>query len=294
MKSEMCLERLRATILNVFPGLINAEFKLLTAGWDCVAVDVEDRLIFRFPRETGVEKSLVTEVSLLAVIHPAVTMPVPDVTIYQGPPLFSGHRKIPGEHLLSPQYELLPIEARQRLAADMALFYSQLHSLEDAKMEAAGARSVSAWLQPEEILRRVWPVLPRELLAYAERTIADWQQLAPDPYGTTYGFFDGHGWNMAFDHTNHRLNGLYDFGDSGFGDLHREFTYSNWISSDLTARIVNEYELITGRALDRERIQLLSGALRLSELAEAADDPDHIDAMVQTVADWSARNSELT
>src|SRR5919106_64050 len=62
------------------------------------------------------------------------------------------------------------------------------------------------------------------------------------PYGTTYGFFDGHGWNMAFDHTTNRLNGVYDFADSGFGPLHQEFIYTNLIARDLTARIVAEYE----------------------------------------------------
>ena len=44
--------------------------------------------------------------------------------------------------------------------------------------------------------------------------------MPPDPLGTVYGFFDGHGWNMAFDHARGRLNGIFDFGDSGFGPLH--------------------------------------------------------------------------
>src|SRR5690606_20795878 len=127
------------------------------------------------------------------------------------------------------------------------------------------------------------------LRAYAERTVAAWQRLPPDPYGTTYGFFDGHGWNMAFDHARNRLNGVYDFGDSGFGPLHQEFVYPNFVAPDLTARIASEYEALTGRALARRRIDLLSGVLRLSELAELADDPDHVPAMIGRVADWAAR-----
>ena len=111
---------------------------------------------------------------------------------------------------------------------------------------------------------------------------------ARGPYGTTYGFFDVHGWNFAFNHANHRLNGIYDFADSGFGPLHQEFIYSNWIAPDLTARIVAEYETLTGRALDLPRIELLSGVLRLSELAGYANDADHAPAMVQYVADCAA------
>ncbi len=203
-----------------------------------------------------------------------------------------GMTKLRGEHLLTPQYERLPAEARRRLAADMALFFAELHRLDAPTMSAAGAGSIKPWLEPDDILRQVAPLLSPELRLYAERTIGAWQQLPPDPYGTTYGFFDGHGWNMAFDHTTNRLNGIYDFGDSGFGPLHQEFIYPNWIAADLTDRVVGEYEALTGRRLDRQRIDLLSGVLRLSELAELGDDPAHGPAMLRNVADWSKRSTD--
>jgi hypothetical protein len=285
----MVPETLRAAITGSLPELSDSKFTLLTAGWDCVAVDVDGRLIFKFPRHEAAEEALVREASLLAVIRPAVTMPVPDLTLHPGPPLFSCHIKLEGEHLLTRQYDLLPDEPRQRLAADMALFYAELHSLDACAIEAAGARPIKPWLRPEDILRRVWPVLPSRLRLYADRTIAAWQELRGDPYGTTYGFFDGHGWNMAFDHARNRLNGLYDFADSGFGPRHQEFIYSNLIGPDLTARIITEYEVLTGLALDRRRVDLLIGVLRLSELAEYADDADHAAAMTQNVADWASR-----
>jgi len=285
----MNLETLRGVITGSFPELSGVAFTLLTAGWDCVAVDVDDRLIFKFPRHEAAERALVTEASLLAVIRPAVTMPVPDLTLHPGPPPFSRHAKLKGEHLLTRHYERLPEDSRRRLAAEMALFFAELHALDAGAMEEAGAGPIRAWLPPDDILRRVWPVLPSDLRAYAERTVAAWQRLPPDPYGMTYGFFDGHGWNMAFDHARNRLNGVYDFGDSGFGPLHQEFVYPNFVAPDLTARIASEYEALTGRALDRRRIDLLSGVLRLSELAELADDPDHVPAMIGRVADWAAR-----
>jgi hypothetical protein len=289
MTSEMILEKLRAAITGSFPELSASTFMPRTVGWDCVAVDVDDRLIFKFPRHAAAEKALVSEARKLAVIRPAVTMPVPDLTLHPGPPLFSRHIKLKGEHLLTRHYELLPGESRQHLAADMALFYAQLHGLDARDMEAASAGPIKPWLQPEDILRRVWPVLPSRLRCYADQTITAWQNLPPDPHGTTYGFFDGHGWNMAFDHARSRLNGIYDFADSGFGPRHQEFIYSNWIARDLTVRIVAEYEALTGLALDRQRIDLLSGVLRLSELAEYADDAEHAPAMIKNVADWAAR-----
>ena len=52
------------------------------------------------------------------------------------------------------------------------------------------------------------------------------------------GYFDGHGWNMAFDHEHGVLNGVYDFADGGIGPRHQEFCYANFVSPDLSERII--------------------------------------------------------
>lgn len=293
MATAMSMDPFRAAITAAFPELSSSTFRLLSAGWDSTAVDVDDRLVFKFPRHRAAASRLAREATLLAVIRPAVTMTVPHLILHPGPPLFSRHEKIPGEHLVTAQYDRLPEELLSDLAEQMAVFYAELHGLDRRAMKAAGAGPIEAWLPPDEILARTLPVLPSALRRLAERTVAAWRNLPPDPYGTTYGFFDGHGWNMAFDHTRGRLNGIYDFADSGFGPLHQELVYTSFISPDLTRRIIERYEALTGRALDRRRIALLTGVHRLSELAALADDPAHVPAMVAHVADWAARRPLL-
>jgi hypothetical protein len=287
MATEASTETFRAVIASTFPELSNAAFRLLTAGWDSTAVEVDGRLIFKFPRHAVAKQALVREAGLLAVIRPVVTMPVPDLALHPGPPLFSRHEKLPGEHLLADHYDRLPERARQRLAERLALFYAELHRLDPGIMAAAGADPIEAWLPPEVILAKALPALPAALRPLAERTVAAWQDLPPDPHGTTYGFFDGHGWNMAFDHAHERLNGIYDFADSGFGAVHQEFIYTSFVAPDLTGRVVAAYEALTGRALDRQRIALLTGVHRLSELAALADDRAHAPAMIGHVAHWA-------
>jgi len=284
--SPLDLETLRGVIAKVFPDLASAAFTLLPRGWDSVAVDVADRLIFKFPRHETGRAGLLREAALLAIIHPAVTLPTPRLSLHEGPPLFSRHEKLHGGYLEPSVYASLAEPSRDRLADDLALFYAELHALPAAALAAAGADPIKPWLEPDEILRRTRPVLDEPLRGYAERTIAAWLALPPDPYGHTYGFFDGHGWNMAFDATAHRLNGVYDFGDSGFGPLHQEFIYSNMISPDLTARIIDRYEALTGRRLDRERVALSFEVLRLSELAEHAGDAHWGPIALETVRTW--------
>ena len=281
------LDALRATILQSFPDLADAQFTLLTAGWDSVAVDVDDQLIFKFPRDADAEASLRREARLLGAVRPIVHLSVPDLTIVPGPPLFSRHVKLPGDHLVTAEYEHLPEDARQRLAETMARFYADVHTLDANVMASLGAKAVDSWSTPETILSRALAALSSDRHDYVRGTIAAWEALPPDPHGSTYGFFDGHGWNMAFDHNANALSGIYDFADSGFGPLHQEFIYTNFISPDLTERIVTAYEAITKHALDRERIALLTRVHSLWELSNLADDPAHAPDILGNVLRWA-------
>ncbi|MFE0754360.1 phosphotransferase family protein [Inquilinus sp. NPDC058860] len=281
------IDRYRAAILHAAPDLAASDFRLLAESWDSTAVEADGRLVFKFPRHEAAARRLRKEAALLAVIRPAVSLPVPDLVLEEGPPLFSRHSKIPGDYLLTEHYAELPEKARRRLAEDLAGFYAELHGLDLDRMAAAGAEPES-WGTAEEIGAKALPALTPELRPTAERLLAAYDRLPPDPHGTIYGFFDGHGWNMAFDHDRQRLNGIYDFADSGIGPLHQEFVYSSFVSPDLTARLAAAYEQLTGHMLDRRRIAILTGVHRLWELGELADDPEHVPLMVRSFADWAA------
>lgn len=277
----------RAAILGAVPDLAASSFRLLAESWDSTAVEVDGRLVFKFPRHEAAAGRLRKEAALLGLVRPAVSLPVPDLVLEEGPPLFSRHAKIPGEHLLAVHYEALPQEARRRLAEDLAGFHAELHRLDPGRITAAGAGPVEDWGTAKEIGAKALPALTPELRQAAERVLAAYDRLPPDPHGSIYGFFDGHGWNMAFDHGRQRLNGIYDFADSGIGPLHQEFVYSGFVSPDLTARLVAAYEGLTGLTLDRRRIAILTGAHRLWELAELAGDPEHEPAMIRSFAGWA-------
>ncbi|MEZ2131772.1 MULTISPECIES: aminoglycoside phosphotransferase family protein [unclassified Sinorhizobium] len=281
------MDEFRSLIIGLFPELAASTFRLATKGWDSTAVDVDDRLIFKFPRHGVAKRALLREAALLAVIRPSISTAVPDMRIHEGPPLFSVHAKVKGEHLLTADYAKLSQDARQRLGEDLARFYAEIHQLDADRIRAAGARAIGPWQAPDVVRAKALPVLPREIRDRAKEIVLEFERLPPDPYGTIYGFFDGHGWNMAFDHSKGLLIGIYDFADSGFGPLHQDFIYSNFISPDLTERIVTAYEQLTGLKIDRRRIEILTGFHRLSELAELTDDPEHAPTMIRSVAAWA-------
>jgi hypothetical protein len=236
--------------------------------------------VFKFPRDAAAEAALRREAGLLQVIRPRVRMAVPDMVLHEGPPLMSEHALLPGEQLLTAGYQRLGAVARDRLARDMARFHTDLHRIPAGQMVDAGAQPIGAWLKADQVRRVGLPLLSNESRALGADILDRFERLPPDLFGETYGFFDGHGWNMAFDPATERLNGIYDFGDSGIGPVQQEFIYSSLIDPDLTWRIAAAYEDETGRTIDRDRVTTLIGMHRLVEVAESAGDALNLPARV--------------
>jgi hypothetical protein len=218
-------------------------------------------------------------------------MPVPDLTVYREPSLFTRHQKLHGEHLVRAVYNRLAKHARQATAEKLARFYAEVHSPDQGALHRAGAEPICPWLPPREIRERALPWLHINLQSAASAVLDAFEASEPDPFGNVYGYFDGHGWNMAFDVENGQLNGIYDFADSGFGPLHQEFIYTSFISPDLTERVVATYESIARCHLDRSRIQILTGVHRLHELVEMGDHPEWGQPVLRDAELWLRESS---
>ena len=258
-----------AFLKATFPRADFSEARVLTASWDSVAVDT-GREIFKFPQREAAAQALRREASILSVLRPLVSLAVPDIVLFETPILFSRHTKIQGQALEPAAYAGLAEREKDALAETLALFCAELHGLSVELIQGAGALPVGDWLTPEAALRGSWPRLDVADRPHAEGLVGRWLALGSDPCGQVYGHFDGHGWNMAFDPQTRRLNGVFDFADSGIGPLHRDFVYSSLVAVDLTRRLVRRYERV-GRSVDAERVETLIGAHRLWELATAAE-----------------------
>lgn len=283
------IARFRALVIGALPQFAGRHFITITGGWDSVALEC-DGWIFKFARNERAEARLRREVALLAFLKPRITMQLPQMVLHEGPVPFSQHLKIAGTSLESDEYAQLDEGRRNALATRMAQLYAELHALPLRRMQQVGAIGVDPWMSPDEIIAGAEPKLPRGYKGFLQRTVAAYRKLAISGDELIYGYFDGHGWNMAFDHETGLLNGVFDFADSGFGSRHRDLSYSNWISADLTLRIIERYEELARFGVNRERVMLYSSALRLAELAEGFL-PD--ERAVRNVTDWVAELKRL-
>lgn len=260
----------------VVPELADAPFEVLGGGWDCIAIDVADAWIFKFPRSPGLVASLRREHAILGLIRPRVSLPVPEMVLHEDAEgLFSQHRKIPGRALYPEQYAGLDDGQRQALAEALARLHAQVHAIPPGLAEAAGARPIVPPRPMDEI--RAALAGRARITPFVMAMTARYEALPLDRM--VFGQFDGHGWNMAFDHERGVLGGMYDFGDAGIGPLHADLGYSAWVHPSLCRRVSRAYAALTGYPADPETAVLHNAVLRLAEhadgtLATLTDDPD--------------------
>lgn len=280
----------RDAIAAVRPDLAGAPMILHTRGWDSDAVEAGGT-IFKFPKRPEAATRLRTEARLLALVRPRVPLAVPDMRLHEAPRLFSEHRMIPGEVIETAQYEALTEVQKQAMAEALAAFYAALHAIPVADAIAAGAEPKPEWPEADAVLPILAERLPTSIQDYARRALAAYDVLPKeDP---VFGYFDGHGWNMAFDHDRGVLNGVYDFADAGIGPRSREFTYSNLTSGDLSARIVGRYVERTGHAVDLREVAVRTAVQGLSELAAAKEDLELFAASAMRWHDYMQAREEL-
>jgi aminoglycoside 2''-phosphotransferase len=225
----------RQIIEESVPGLRVETCKLYLGGWDSVALEVNDTLIFRFPRPNRpeVEAQLEIERALLPELAKVLPLPIPQF-IYAGDGpggsgrRFVGYRKIDGVELRG---DVLASAQPAALACQLAEFLSRLHGFPVEQAIQAGLPAVSAddWRsQYVELYRRaserVFPLL--SVPARAQQA-ALWES-----YLDTDAYFrfrpalihrDLSSDHILYDAARGALAGIIDWGDAGIGDPALDF-----------------------------------------------------------------------
>jgi aminoglycoside phosphotransferase (APT) family kinase protein len=279
----------RAMVVSTLPTFLQTKFERLPGGWDSIAL-VGDGWVFKFPQSERTRAKLRREAKLLDFLRPRVTMTLPNMVLHEGPMLFSQHAIIPGDDIEEDQYDELDSRQRDAMALRLAQFYAELHALPLPRLHAVGAVPVVPWRRAKDVLERATPLLPKKHLPLLKRTMKAYAQTSIGGDELVFGYFDGHGWNMAFDHKTGTLNGLFDFADAGYGPRHRDLSYSNFISTDLTLRIIDHYEKLTRRQIDRELVMLYATVLRFAELI---DDKLENDIALEVIDEWAKNLGRL-
>lgn len=278
--------RFRALVVGTMPQYIGAEFTLLASNPDHVVLGC-DGAILRFGRTPRASARLRQEISVIAYLKPRVTMSLPQMQLVEGPEPFTLHRAIPGDRLDGETYRALDIGRRNAIALRLAGFLGELHVLPLPRLMSAGAMAVEPLTGPASLLAEALPYVPRKLQPYLRRSLKAMRNLRIEGDELVFGHFGTHGDNLAIDPQTGLLNGVFDFSRAGFGARHRDFAYLTLIDLDLAHRVIDRYEDLTGRRIQRDTVMLYGLALTLMQFLSAGNGvtPEAQRALADRLAD---------
>lgn len=234
MGPEACLQLIEANFPQVEIRIVRA----IDIGWDYFVLDVNDELIFRFPRRADVRVQLAWEMEILPMLARVLPVDVPRFEYVAtdapgGPPTFAGYPKIQGSPLDAQRLEEHGVRAH--VARDIGEALSALHSiplkgLSDHPMSQNPApKSAAGWLDSYSSLfefarRDVFPLLSPRAVRREEET---WRHFLDDDSNFEFApalvHQDLDGGHILTDYAMGAVVGIIDWGDCGLGDPALDF-----------------------------------------------------------------------
>ncbi|HZS05259.1 MAG TPA: phosphotransferase [Blastocatellia bacterium] len=250
------LDRIR----ECYPELRIASVRANHDGLVNDVVIVNDELVFRFPKnDTWARQLLVGEIRVLNLVRRYVSLPVPafeiqidDLVVY---------RFIKGNALLREDILMLDGPGQDRIAAQLAEFFRQLHSIPRDELERNAIpqsdvnRGREVWLRLyEDVQRELFPLMWEHTKEWVHRHFAPvvrdehWMDYEPALVNGDVGSY-----HIIYDRERAVINGVIDFGTAGIGDPASDFVCIIYhYGESFLRRMGNHYSGI-GALIDRAR-----------------------------------------
>jgi aminoglycoside 2''-phosphotransferase len=221
-------------INDLFPEVEIRSLRRIEDGWDNVLLEIDEELLFRFPRRLEQEPQLLKEIRLLPRLAEILPLAVPYPSfVYAGgeryaTPFF-GYRKIGGVPLSKEHFASDPT---QRLVRQLAGFLSALHRVPLQLAREAGLPLTSAQ-QWREDYRRLFEqvrseVFPRLDAPAQAKWSARWNEYLEQEENFRFSPVLVHrdltGEHILCDPESLTVTGVIDWGDVTVGDAAIDFT----------------------------------------------------------------------
>jgi aminoglycoside 2''-phosphotransferase len=218
----------REAINLAFPTLIIGRIDRLGEGWDSDVWEVNQTLVFRFPKRDDVVPWLQREIALLPELAPRLPLPIPRFTyVWPGkgrwPRPFVGYAKLEGVPFPDPPE--LPAGWKQ-MAAQLGAFVSALHAfpVERAAELEVPVHTPRAWLRAHQMLAQQIESYVYPLLTALERRMLDTffqrflDALGRARFAPTLTHGDLNDDHVLVDAAGRSVTGVIDWGDMRVAD----------------------------------------------------------------------------
>jgi len=230
-------------IKEEFPQIRFKDVKKITCGLDHVVLILDNKCVFRFPKNDYYKKKIKVEMRLLSELQKKISK-IPYYKFMPQDQSFGGYPIIDGKPLSTKKFNIFTNQQKRRLANELADFLTVLHKIPISKAKKIGLKF--EWSHQDELnqykKRRKYlrKVLNQKELSFVDNLMGKYVSLKLPKNCLVHH-------DLSEDHIltkNNKLSGIIDFGDSSLNDPAVDFAWFWEWGEDFVQKVYKRY---TGR-----------------------------------------------
>ena len=207
---------------------------------------VDDKELFRFPKNELGRGQLAYEFQLLSKLYGKISLAVPKPIYIDPKNSFSIFGYIPGKVVKDAYIRDMPTEVQEKLGEDLADFIIELNaglSKEDVLTAQSLRPGFESWDDWYQSMRNVANKNNSKYKSIYENFLEELGKALPNGFdgGNVVIHDDLHALNMIFTPED-KLTGIIDFGDLNIGDIHRELRPIYRIGDKILAALIDKLD----------------------------------------------------
>jgi aminoglycoside 2''-phosphotransferase len=205
----------------------------LGEGFRSKAFLINDKMVFRFPKEEAGAIDTEKEIKMLPFLNKQITLNIPEF-IYCGKQNngypFVGYLLVQGEPMNERQFHSLSMEIKTRICDQIAEFIDQISSFNVKRARELTVHEINFYQEFLETFREVqekcFPIINKELQDYISSRFTSYLENKNNfVYTPKLLHSDLSLDHLMFDSKKEELTGIIDFGDMRIGDPDYEYVY---------------------------------------------------------------------
>jgi aminoglycoside 2''-phosphotransferase len=240
MKAEFFLQKIK----NDFPEIKWKKHRVLTHGWDHVIIVLDEKIIFRFPKDKAYKDEFENEIQLLHYLKKRVRVGIPEYNYISKDKSIAGYDMVSGRELTSSRFRKLSASEKDTTAKQLAEFISTLHAIPKSIITKYNVHTENQEKLYKELVRDVKKLLFPRLRKKDIQRIEEYFTELKDALGHNYSNALIHN-DLAPDHIlwdskNKQIN-IIDFSDRAFGDPAIDFSGLFEYGTEFTEKVFGLY-----------------------------------------------------
>ena len=223
MKAEFFLQKIK----NDFPQIRWKKHRTLTHGFDHIIIVLDEKIIFRFPKDKEYQSEFENEIQLLRYLKKKVKVGIPEYNYISKDKSIAGYDMVGGRELTASRFRRLSASEKDTIAKQLAEFISTLHATPKSIITKYNIRSENQEINYKNLVRDVkkllFPRLQKKDIQLIEDYFDELKEALGHNYPNALTHNDLTSVHILWDNKNKQTN-IIDFSDRAFGDPAIDFS----------------------------------------------------------------------